>query len=911
MTPPRRDPATARTGWPALLALPALLLLVGAGVRALRFVAPFHWPFHWDETIPATPALRVLAGALPITAGPEYFGAAPWYPLGPWFAVAGTSTVALDLYAYGVGLLILWTTWRLLRRLLDGPAALFGLAILAVPPLFLAQWSLMTANHVPNLLLGNLCLLATHTILVADPGRRRALLVLGLLAGLGWWTSPLILVYLAPFAVLAARTGLVLRPRIGWALLGLLLGGLPQWLYEVLHFPSAKFALHAAGGVPVSPFPERLATTVAGYLPRVLGFWVEAGPAWRLAFFLVVVPLWIAAAGTALARDRASVGWLFGGRGGLARGRVMLWIVAGANLGLLLATKRAIDHYYLLPLYSVLPCWMGGFLGQLRRRGPLVAGMTLAGLLAVNGWANWQDSVGNAGGRRWTTLTRRVQPVLDWLEARGIERAYLTSEIQLLASGMTYLAGERVIIADLWREPFVDYGRLVDAAVSPAIVSTQGAVRSLRDSLQGMGVGFRDTAVAGLHVLEPEPRFSTTFVPLPRDRWTITASHRSERAGDLLDGDAATSWTTGLELIPGQWLEVDLGAPELVARVDLLAIDWQDLPGGFRVEVSADGSRWDPVVTVSDYWGPLFFSEHHPFLRVRRGRVQAVFPPVRARRIRIVQTASVRYHIWSARELFVYGPGGPRPPVPPAGELAAALERERISFVYASHWLSARVKVESRGTIGAQESNINVSDASRIEPDPVELVPVRLREGIGILLGADADAAGIRRTLGGQTVRVRETTAGPYPLLVLAPIPPPHRLAKAGWRASVSEGGDDARRAVDGDRGTAWTSGRPGGPDMALTIDLGRPQALRGVELRPGLPGRELRLSASLDGVGWTPLSPLTWSGAIYWTGTELLRNGGPRWAVTFPRTPLRYLRLSPAGPLREPWTIVEVECLE
>ena len=98
---------------------------------------------------------------------------------------------------------------------------------------------------------------------------------------------------------------------------------------------------------------------------------------------------------------------------------------------------------------------------------------------------------------------------------------------------------------------------------------------------------------------------------------------------------------------------------------------------------------------------------------------------------------------------------------------------------------------------------------------------------------------------------------------------------------------------------------------MALTVDLGRPQALRGVEVRPGLPGRDLRLAGSLDGATWTPLSPLAWAGSVYWTGTELLRNGGPRWAVTFPRTTLRYLRLSPAGPLRDPWTIVEVECLQ
>ena len=597
MTAPRPAPATARIGGPVSLALPALLLLLGAGFRALRFAAPFHWPFHWDETVPAIPALRLLAGELPITAGPEYFGAAPWYPLATWFAVAGTSTVALDLYSYVIGLLILWTTWLVLRRLLDRPAALYGLAILAVPPLFLAQWSLMTANHVPNLLVGNLCLLATHTIFVADPGRRRALLVFGLLAGLGWWTSPLIVVYFAPFAVLAARSGLIVRPRILWALLGLLLGGLPQWLYELLHFPSTKFALHAAGGVPVAPFPERLAATVGGYLPRLIGLYVEAGRPWRLAFFLVAVPLWIAAVVAAVIRDRSSFAWLLGRRGEIGRGQIMLWIVAAANLGLLLATKRAIDHYYLLPLHSVLPYWMGGFLGRLRRHWPLIAGAALASLLAVNGWANWQDSVGNRApaGRRWVSLTRRVEPILGWLEARGLERAYLTGAVQLSSSGMTYLTGERVILADLWREAFVDYGRLVDAAVNPPIVSTREAARPLRESLRGLGVEVRESAIAGYQVLEPEPRFSTTFVPLPRDRWTITASHRPERAADLLDGDVATSWTTGLELMPEQWLEVDLGATEIVARVDLLAIDWQDLPGGFRIEVSLDGAggtRW-------------------------------------------------------------------------------------------------------------------------------------------------------------------------------------------------------------------------------------------------------------------------------------------------------------------------------
>jgi hypothetical protein len=896
-------------------AVPGLLLL-GAAVRALRFAAPFHWPFHWDESQVAMPALRILDGALPANvAGPEYFGAASSYVLAAWFAVAGPSTTALNVFAYGLGLLILWTGWLVLRRFLDRPAALFGLATLAVPPLFLAQWSFTAIpNHPAALVVGNLCLLATHTIFVADPGRPRALLGLGLLAGLGWWLDPLIVVFLAPFGILALRTGLAWRLRVGWFAAGLCLGGLPQWLYELWYFPSAKFALHGAGGVAVAPFHERLSAVLGDFLPRLLGLYLNAGQPWIAVFLAVAVPLWIAALVLAAIRDRRQFLWMLGGPGRIDRGQVILWIVAVVNLALVLTTQRAIDHYYLLPLYSVLPCWMGEGLDWLHRRAPWLAGVALASLLALAFWPNWQDSLGTtpAGGRRWAVLEKRLETLLPWLEARGFNRVYLAETTPALYSyGATYMAGGRIIFADLWRELLLSHGQAVDGAVSPPFVATQAMARPLRASLQAIGVDTRDTPFGDLRVLEAQPRFTTTFVPLARDRWTATASDYAERAGDLLDGDVATVWDSRRAQTPGQWLAVDLGAPELVARVDLLAIDWQNLPGAFRVEVSLDGQRWEIVVAVSEYWGPLFFSEHHAFLKVRRGRVQAIFPPVRARHVRIVETATVPNRSWSGRELFAYGPGGPRPPVPRPGEITTALRREGVRFVYASHWLSAWVRVDSRGRIGAQESNINLNDASRTEPDPTELVPVRLEAGVGILLGADADAAGVRAMLAGQAVAVRDSAAGPYRLLVLGRAPAPRRLDKRGWRVSASESPDQARRTIDGDRRTYWVSARPGAPPLTVTVDVGSPRDLRGVEVRPGLPGRDLRLAASLDGAAWTDITPLTWAGSLYWTGEELLKNGGPKWAVAFPPTRLRYLRLSPAGPLREPWTITEIEALE
>jgi F5/8 type C domain/Dolichyl-phosphate-mannose-protein mannosyltransferase len=905
---PRSSPGVA---W-----LLAGLLLLGAAVRALRFFAPFHWAFHWDETQVAVPALRILGGSLPANVvGPEYFGATPAYVLATWFAVAGSSTWVMNLFAYAIGLLILWTGWLVLRRFLDRPAAILGLAVLAVPPLFLAQWSVTAIpSHPAALALGNVCLLATHTIFVADPGRRRGLLGLGLLAGLGWWLDPLIVIFLAPFAILALRTGLAWRPRAGSFLVGLFIGGLPQWLYEVWYFPSTKFALHQAGGVEAAPFHERLTAVVRDFLPRLAGMDLEAGRPWVVAFLLVGAPLWLGAVAWAAYRDRLELAWLFGRGGGIGRGHVILWITAVTNLALVLATQRTIDHYYLLPLYSVLPCWMGEFLDGLRRRRPLLAGAALAGLLILAGWSNWRDSLGTTAPseRRWAILEPRVDPLIPWLRAHGFDRVYLGESTPFLISyGATYLSGGHVIFADPWRESTVSFGQAVDATVNPPFVATGPPAADLRASLSVIGMSVKDTQVGQLHVLELTPQFTTTFVPLSRSRWTITASDNSERAGDLLDGDVATVWDSRRGQEPGQWLAVDLGGTELVTRIDLLAIDWQNIPGSFRIEVSADGRTWTTTVTATQYWGPLFFSEHHPFLKVRRGRVQAIFPPVHTRHVRIVDTASVAQHSWSGRELFVYGPGGPRPPVPRPGEITDALRREGIDFVYANHWLSAWVRVDSHGTIAAQDSNINLNDSSRTEPDPTELLSPRLEAGTGFLLGADTDPGAVKAALEGQPVSVRESMAGPYRLLAVTPTPPPRRLDKRGWQVTASENATLGRRVIDGDRRTQWTSSSPGNPALSVTVDLGQPRQLRGLEIRPGLPGRDLRVTGSLDGMTWAPLDALTWAGSLYWTGSELLRNGGPKWAVLFPRTTLRYLRLSPATTFIEPWTLAEVDAIE
>src|SRR5262249_13211978 len=196
--------------WPWIV----LVLVLAAGVRALRFWSVMTWA-HWDETNVAVPAAQILGGTFPVHhVGVEYVGATAAYPLAAWFAVAGLSPTALDLFCYAVGLGVVWTGFLVARRLLPPGPSWYAMAGLAVPPPLLVYWSLHGAlNPTVTLFIGNLLLLCTHTIFFRRPDDAGPLLVLGLLAGVGWWAYPMVVVFGVPFGLLTLRTGLLWRRR--------------------------------------------------------------------------------------------------------------------------------------------------------------------------------------------------------------------------------------------------------------------------------------------------------------------------------------------------------------------------------------------------------------------------------------------------------------------------------------------------------------------------------------------------------------------------------------------------------------------------------------------------------------------------------------------------------------------------
>jgi F5/8 type C domain-containing protein len=903
--------------------LVAGLLLLGAGVRALRFGGRFRYLYHWDETGIAIPALQILDGDLPVHfLGTAYMGNTASYPLAVWFALVGSAPLALDLFAYAVGLAMLVTGWLLATRLLPGPASRWVLAVLAVPPVFETARSLDgSLAYQALLVLGNLFLVGTHRLFfrgLAGPAAARALLGLGVLAGVGLWQNQLFVVYLVPFAVLAVRVRLVGQPRAGLFAAGVLLGALPAWLHEIRDFPSARLLVHEVGAGPATTVGERAWQVVVTHVPTLLGLQREEGTPLAGAGIVTLagVALGLGALVRAALRDGGELRWTLGLGGRAAGGASLLWWVLLANVGLVLVTQRGgtAGGRYVFPLLSVAPLWIGETLFWLAQRRRTLGATALTALLVFQLWANWADTLGGTPPteRRWRQLEVELGPLVDWLGERGIRRVYWGDAPGVQSYQLTYWMEQRLVAADLWREPALPYARLVDAARSPAFVVADEPT-ALVAGLRGLGLDLRQSQVGRFHVIEPVPALGTGFQPIAPDRWALTASDMPELAANLADRDVSTGWHSGGAQVPGQWLAVDLGGEETVARVDLLAVDWQDVPAGFRVEVSGDGAAWQPVVDVPRYWGPLFVSEAHPFLKIRRGRVQAIFAPVRARRVRFVQTGTVSYRSWAARELFVYRPAAPAPSPPEPETLATAVAREGIEFLYANHYLSAVVETGSAGRIRAQTSNLFLNSYGGDRPRPE--LPQRFvaGSGRGVLVGSDADRVETRALLEAQGLRLRETTAGPYPLLVLAGPPArPRPVSRGGWRIPAGDHAASAERVVDGQPGTAWTAASP---TVAFTLDLGVPRRVGRVALRPGLAGtgaRGLAVAASLDGQTWQPVDPVRWAGPLHWTGSELLALGGDAGEWTFPPVELRYLRLSLRAPAPgEPWTIDAIDLFE
>ncbi|HEU5348700.1 MAG TPA: hypothetical protein VFU63_08820 [Ktedonobacterales bacterium] len=251
----------------------ALALIVGVLARLLLVVRS-NALIDGDEAMVGIQAERILHGDFPTYFyGQAYMGSLETYLIAAVFRLFGPSPWAMRAVAIALSLLLVYLTWRLAYALLprDSHATplLAGLAALfaAAPPLYDAVTELRTWGGQIEIYVITLALLLATVELAqrlrdgvgaAELTRRWA--IWGFLAGLGIWVNPLVVyalitaaLWLAlPFAQRAflrllarirRRAGRdvapVAQPAGAVTILavapGLLVGGLPAWIYALHH----------------------------------------------------------------------------------------------------------------------------------------------------------------------------------------------------------------------------------------------------------------------------------------------------------------------------------------------------------------------------------------------------------------------------------------------------------------------------------------------------------------------------------------------------------------------------------------------------------------------------------------------------------------------------------------------------
>ena len=120
--------------------------------------------------------------------------------------------------------------------------------------------------------------------------------------------------------------------------------------------------------------------------------------------------------------------------------------------------------------------------------------------------------------------------------------------------------------------------------------------------------------------------------------WKLTASNKPDGCNAVVDGKAETRWDTAVSQTPGQWFQIELPAETSIAGLRLdCAKSGSDYPRGYKVELSADGTKWTPVANGKGT-SPI---------------TEIVFPAAKAKFVKITQTGAVNGKFWSIHELAV------------------------------------------------------------------------------------------------------------------------------------------------------------------------------------------------------------------------------------------------------------------
>lgn len=520
--------------------------------------------------------------------------------------------------------------------------------------------------------------------------------LLGLLGGIGWWTSPMIIYYLitiAIFILLKEKTWEIVKGGSKGILL-FFLGTAPYFSYFVMD-PQLKI-LGVGEGFSLKNLREGLPLF---FLERIHYFLdLDKFGSINVFYFWIGAFVYLGATVYLFWGYRKDVVCLFKiSRWPKISYGFILAVLFFVFLGMLSSSihiQRNAARYF-FPLATFFPIALGYGVANFPKPWRFF-GLFLFGLLFfIQMKTSWSWVITQAPMAE--ANTRGSIRLINELAKKGIHHMYSWqnpgSEI------INFYSKERIISSRPMLERYRPYEDILERSEKVSFLDPGD--QPVLPTLGVIGGSCQKEGIESYQVYRDFNPPLREYREIPPSRLRLTTSDQNELILNMVDRRWDTEWSSGRKRTPDMWIKVDLGDIHSLGMIRLFNQGSQHGYYALQVEIeaSSDGVHWKKIIpeTKTDYYywdGPrIYFWELNY-------RWECRFGPLKARYLVIRNKERNEYYSWKIGELYVYRDIGD----PPGGSFDHKAVIENINSlgltnVYADRWLSAKIKEATMGRV--------------------------------------------------------------------------------------------------------------------------------------------------------------------------------------------------------------------
>jgi len=580
-------------------------------------------------------------------------------------------------------------------------------------------------------------------------------LLLGLLAGLGWWQSPLLIpsFFVSALLLLAAMRGGVFTSRIFSGLAGFAAGSAPLWCWNFFNRWQTFDMLNMRDR---PEFWRGLRLFYLKRIPDMLQFHRQPQFA-RVALAILLIALLAIVLVRLIAvlrrRNHKATPYI---------AAAFLFIVIYSALYGRSRFSTVNAPRYILVLVPMLAVLLGVAVSRLARVLPFgLAWLPLAAIVSLH--VVKLDAPLRSRREARSFLPAAAQ-LADFMRTNGIRRAYTEyqpSRENRVNHAMNFLLNEEFVFSPHRRERYKPYAFEMELSREVAVMNNWYDFESFLAATGGRADVGRPAGITVHYNVKPS---GVNYRTLAVNRIAaVTDGAGNDLAGHLLDVNFDTDWMNVAGKDAPAAIVVNFSMPVAMCGLRLLNIEGAG-PGTTAVDAwDADAGQWKEIAatqTCSGYFwsGPRFYWGGPDF------RLCRVFDPVETSRARIRLTNNRKGIAFRLREMQILEAGDAADGIPDDAALArlAGFIRERgITAVYADRWEANEMRIALPNSV--QTSCLRGVFGKTVLPSDIES-----KSGTVVVVHRrDADLS--RQALQLASVSAVETTVEPWRVFELNP----------------------------------------------------------------------------------------------------------------------------------------------